>query len=198
MDVEIRWSWGAPAHRDLPVTWHTSSTRGRIYSKQNDSILQMPLIATGPLEAGLRQGDSMQSPQTKARLRAALSGLEDKYLAEQAELGVMKSIEQISSAGDLEQTLRQLLDTDACSSTAARHRYRRAIHSKHVILANSTCSYRINFRLCFHFLMYLKYYSIGQYIWANSIDTNAGWALWLSSDEFKLDFRPAILCILPI
>lgn len=92
----------------------------------------MPLKATGPLEAGLRRGDSIHSPVTKTRLRAALSGLEDKYLAEQAELGILSSIEKIGSANELEQILRQLLNTDTCSAIASRHRYRSRYQNLHI------------------------------------------------------------------
>ena len=80
----------------------------------------------GPLEAGLK-GSGPEKPmkaQNKAQLRAALSGLEDRSVADQAEAGVMKVVQQINSTSQLERTLKQLLEIDRCSSTAARHRFR--------------------------------------------------------------------------
>lgn len=78
---------------------------------------------TGPLEAGLRAGT--QSPgQTKAQLRAALSGLEDKAMAEVAEARAMHIISQIDGDIEQEQALKAVLSFDTCSAIAARHRCR--------------------------------------------------------------------------
>ena len=84
------------------------------------------LKVTGPLEVGLRVTVGSKDVHKKSKLRAALSGLEDKFSADQAELGIAHIIQQISSAGELERTLKQVLETDRCSTTAARHRYRSA------------------------------------------------------------------------
>ena len=89
---------------------------------------QTVLKVTGPLEAGLRCTVGQKNVHTKSKLRAALSGLENKFLADQAELGIADSIQQICTASELETIFKQLLETDGCSDTATRRRYRQALH----------------------------------------------------------------------
>ena len=87
---------------------------------------QAVLKVTGPLEAGIRYTIGQKNVHTKCDMRAALSGLEDKSLADQAELRIADVIQQIKNTSELERTLKKLLEVDRCSDTAARHRFRSA------------------------------------------------------------------------
>lgn len=103
--------------------------------------LQTSTKVTGPLEAGLKETMGQKNTYTKAKLKAAMSGPEERYLADQAEMGIAHTIKQVQSSAELERVLKQLLEMDNCSVPALRHRLRSSTATFDLICC--TCRMRI-------------------------------------------------------